>query len=504
MKYSFLCIMIFLVVLPAFFTNYEIVKRTESSNQSTPYFQVEYTGTNGSVTNFDIQNINLHAQVNLYVSVVENNLVYYNNFSFNQLQALPVLSLNNFKNSGISTNYLNDSTLIQASQYYEYGSYNVFIVYYQIKNINFASIFVIDPSSNTIVSTKLLSNFIYYKTNKIVQFATSNDLWIEMRNSSSFFIWNISNTNYLISKEYQSANVNLNQSYFSINDVQFYNDQLYVLFNEQSFSQSSYTSRIHIFSIYNAQNGSSFLQSNSMSASDYYSSITIQNNNLYALSELNSSVTEYDLTSFQQTDQIGIGTSYNHSLIRSFSNNDFIIGSGNSVFQQYSVQNNLFNFKNDLFNLFNPQSANEFYTLELLNNNNVQSYFLAGYVKSNNVNTGFAMMFEDIQTKPKLLIDPNNQGLTIKSTLGTTTITSNSLDFNLIIAVVIVIVIIFGGIFYFLNRKDKGIPKEKIVNQTNENTGHSLQDVIKLCPMCGSKIYKSDVFCQNCGEKILE
>ena len=145
--------------------------------------------------------------------------------------------------------------------------------------------------------------------------------------------------------------------------MHFWNDQLYVLYIEQNPQNiNPNSSGIFIFSI---QNGTSLLQTKSITRSyDYYSSITTQNNHLYALSEINSSVTEYDLTTFQQINQIGIGNGHNDSLIRSFDDSNFIICSFNSVFEQYTLgNNNLFHFSKSLFTLYNPQSTNEEYTL---------------------------------------------------------------------------------------------------------------------------------------------
>ena len=195
MKITYSFFLIILMVVPVIFNYYPVTQTIETSNQTPIYFQTVLSASNNTLTSFDIENINLNQQESLHLCLVNANSVLYNDFSFNQLQLSKVITFNDFKAINLSTNYINNTMAIQACQYFPSTNYNIIVVYYSYVNQNYASIFVLSTQTSTVVNSKVISNVLYYKTNKLIKFSNSNDLWIEMRNASSFFILFVDNSN---------------------------------------------------------------------------------------------------------------------------------------------------------------------------------------------------------------------------------------------------------------------------------------------------------------------
>ena len=214
----------------------------ESLNQQQSVFQNKYFSNSSALTSFDIENIDLKNQGSLYFSFVENNSVFYNEFSLVQLKNMNQLHQNEFFKLNITTAYINSSNPLTASQYFSKLNKNLFILYYEMGSY----IILIDRFTNKILNAKYIPLVYNTINNKIVSLSNSNNLYIEMSNVSSFFMLQVDLSTNMFSTKFQS-NINNNYAVF---DVDLYNNTFYIVYNQLKWygANKDYNSTIYIFS----------------------------------------------------------------------------------------------------------------------------------------------------------------------------------------------------------------------------------------------------------------
>ena len=274
MRPIFFIIVVLLAILPfpSFF--YQVKANSASSSDISDSFESTYQTNSLNFSQFDVQPLYLNDI--LYISFVEAGTVYYNYFYYSTLHVLGNFQKNSFNILSGLPDYFNSSTTISGSQYFtDVTQISVFVIYYTMGNQSNSYIFVFDASNN-LKSVLSIPNISYYQTNKIVQFATSNNIYIELRNTSSFFIYSI-DLNNQISKVYQSPNIP--NQYFDISDIQFGSNTLFVLSNKWNYitqQNLNMSSTIYMFGFNNQQ-----FSANQIDSNGYFNTLTIQDKDLY-------------------------------------------------------------------------------------------------------------------------------------------------------------------------------------------------------------------------------
>lgn len=497
------------------------VNASEASVNNVSSFQYQYYA-NGTLTNLDIQNVQSFNTGNFYISMVENNNTYFNTFSFyNSTSSGAQLTTKDFQLLNVSTSYLNSSTTIWASQYFSTSKISVFLIYFNAPGAQSLYIFVYDSAVTKLLQTDFLYNMSYYSTNKLFSFTNSNDIFIELRKQDSFLLLDVSSSNYTISNVFQSNTLNPTIYEFGVEDPQFSNDVFYMISNEENYHTQAYNSSVYAFSF----NGAN-IQYTTHGFSTYISSISIANNLLFAYSPFDNIAHVIDLGTNQEVYKIDNSIVDNFTSIRAFNANAFLLRDfrdnlyycyvqqqGNS----YTMRSNstifaLYNSNPSGFQYFDQNPFGNEYTLALMGDYN---YLLAGYTFNNGVKTGFGVVFQSMNNAPSIFVDTakaftstitNSLGTTVYSGITTSTASfSNSPLLPVIVLFVLILVFLIGGfIFYSTKRKEESVePSKKYKFEDNTPGTKSTLPKTKLCNTCGEKVSESDMFCQNCGNRIL-
>ena len=501
--------MLFLVVLiiPVFRTNLQVPETLASTNQQSTQFQSFYTANMTTFSNFDVQNVDLNDQKDLFVCFVESGQITYNNFSFTGLQFKNPLTLDDFQSLNLNSNYSNASTTITACQYYATEKDNIFVIYFNYQNNIYSYIIVEDQITHNIVTIKLLSNVRYYQTNKLFQLPESAGVFIEMRNETSLFILQVLNTNFAITYAFQTVALDRTISFFSISDTLFFNDTFYVLFNQITNTQqlSITNTTVYLFTFRQSE-----IQTSTILADKYFTAIQFQNSKLYLFSQFDNHIMVYDQLNHNKLSDIQINIVNNFTSMRLVSDNEFILRDLNeNYYQCYLVTNGAspyLELNATLFSLYKPGTNNEQYTLAVTKLGTESMYFLAGYtINDQSSTTGFGMMYQTIGTKPTNFIDPTRQ-VTVFTSASTSTSAVAGPTF-LILVLIIVLLIILGLLFTFskfAKQKSKNSsPGTKWKKLDSQDTGPVKPVLLQNCPVCGSTTNQNDVFCQNCGNRIV-
>ena len=117
------------------------------------------------------------------------------------------------------------------------------------------------------------------------------------------------------------------------------------------------------------------------------------------------------------------------------------------------------------------------------------------------------MIIQPIINQPIIFIDSNKNSSFTQSTNGLTQFTSSTVSTSGIdsFPFILLIILIITGVFAFgyFRIKNKTLRKPAKGIQEITTTPLSKETLkIQLCPICGSKTYEFDVFCQNCGNKL--
>lgn len=479
-----------LFIVTLFSINVPVDGVNVSTNQKLVPFQYIYT-TNGSLISFDIQNLNFFNPGVMEVSFVENNVIYYQNFPSNITPSNTELSKSQFNILNLNTTYLNASTILTGVQYYASPYFMVFAIYYSFQGNYYCYVALVNYITYTLLKATNFIGVQYSKTNSLFTFDGSNNVFFEFATNNSFVIYSINNINYTFTKQFESIRASGTFN-FNINDVQFYNQSLYVIYNQPINNGSIYAFSLKnsniIFTTYNFN--------------AYISSISIDNNNtLYAYLENSNVVNVVDLATNQLEYEITNSIEDNFTLIRALGDNSFLLKDfQDKVVYCYKNLANQLVENGTVFNLINSQSLTGYYNPETQNNGyiiesyNYFNYFLAGYLfNAHNSKIGFGIEFDSL----------NNQPTPFVNTDSTTGIVSSSND-GIFLALVGVLVIIAGlFIIGFVVQKRSTLQKPaKKLQDTETTTGVKIDLKLKLCPSCGSKVSETDVFCQSCGTRI--
>ena len=505
MKLMYTILFLTVLILPVFVSNLQVAPSLASTNQNLTQFQSYYNANLTTFSNFDVQNVNLLDQKDLFVCFVESGQINYNNFSFAGLQFKNQLTLDDFQHLNLNTIYKNASTSITACQYYATEKNNIFVIYFDYKNTLYSYIVVEDKITQNIVTIKLLSNIQYYQTNKLFKLPESPDVFIEMRNETSLFILQVSSSNYAITYAFQTDALDRTKSYFSIIDTLFFNDTFYILFNQVTDTQQETITNttVYLFKFQQSE-----FQISTIQADKYFTAIQFQNDKLYLFSQFDNTIVVYNQLNYNKISDIQIKIVNNFTSMRLVNENEYILRDGNeNYYQCYLVPNvstPYVELNTTLFSLYKTKTTNEEYTLAFADLGNERMYFLAGYTNNDQSNTiGFGMMFQTLGTKPTNFIDPNKQVMIFTSASTSTSVVSGS--FLLILALVGVLLLIIGLIFTFskYSKQKKGSQGTKWKKLDSQESGTIKPVVLQNCPVCGSTTNPNDVFCQNCGNRIV-
>ncbi len=506
---------VFIVVFSlSIFVTFPIVNAKDTTTNESVPFQYEYRA-NGTLTNFDIQSEHSFKQGEFFISLAENNNIYYNNFSFYQPNTPGhQLTHQDFRVLTVSSNMLNSSTTLQASQFYFNSKMNVFLIYFSYNGGNYLYILVYDLLMNNILQKQLLSNINYFKTNKIIQFTGSDTVYLEIRTEDSFEFLSVNANNYAITKVFESKKVDLSTNSFDINDPQFIDGKFYIIFNEEYRNANLYNASIYAFNLNN-----SALYNTYYYFPTYISSLSVFNNTMFAYSEFNNRVHVIDISTHYEQYIIENAIVDNFTYIRAFNDKSFILRDFQDNFyycyvqqqgNSYSMMYNntifgLYNSNPSLPQLFDSNSQNNEYTLALIGDYN---YFIAGYTVNNGVKDGFGVVYQSMNTKPTIFIDTSKLGtnsVTVSSGVTTSIVSVNSSLLPIFAFIIVLVIIILLGIFFaYMKKKDEFIdkPAKKLQNNDYATFTKSTSSQTKLCNTCGSKVSETDMFCQNCGNRI--
>ena len=507
MKLLYAPLFLTVLILPVFVSNLQVIPSLASTNQQTTQFQSFYTANITTFSNFDIQNVNLFDQKDLFVCFVESGQINYNNFSFTDLQPKDQLTLDDFQQLKLNTPYLNASTTITACQYYATEKNNIFVVYFDYQNINYGYIVVEDTITHNINTIKLISNIQYYKTNKLFQLPESPDTFIELRNETSLFILQISNNNYAVTTAYQTEKLDTSISNFSISDTLFFNDTFYVLFNQITNAQQESITNTTVYLFNYRQSG---IVESTILADKYFTAIQFQNDKLYLFSQFDNQIVVYDQINHNIVSNIQIKIVNNFTSMRLVTENEYILRDGyENYYQCYLVPNGgspYLDLNTTLFSLYKERTTNEEYTFAVTQLANERMYFLAGYTLNDQSNTtGFGMMYHTFETKPTNFVDLNKQ-VTAFTFVSTSTSGVEGPTF-IILALVGVLLVLMGLFFtfskYSKQKKKKTSEGTKWKKLEAQESGTIKTVLLQNCPVCGSTTNQNDVFCQNCGNRIV-
>ena len=480
----------------------------ESLNQQQSVFQNKYFSNSSALTSFDIENIDLKNQGSLYFSFVENNSVFYNEFSLVQLKNMNQLHQNEFFKLNITTAYINSSNPLTASQYFSKLNKNLFILYYEMGSY----IILIDRFTNKILNAKYIPLVYNTINNKIVSLSNSNNLYIEMSNVSSFFMLQVDLSTNMFSTKFQS-NINNNYAVF---DVDLYNNTFYIVYNQLKWygANKDYNSTIYIFSEKNSTLNVNEIDNIDLGA--YVYSISVTDTSIYLYSQFNlystgNMISVYDTKYHSFTSSMNIGINRNLTTIRAFTDNEFLVQ--DEFGYAYIFYRNTYGslaYNNINFLLKNSDgSYNDGYQIGAINLNNTNFYFMSGYINNGSKNIGFGIVFENENIEPSMFIDPNATlkldifGLTSTDTTSfySSTALQSSLSQIQIVTLVIILVISIAIIILFITEHKKPLVNKRKLSSlvTQGSVSTTLND---QCSFCGSRFNELDKYCQNCGKKL--
>ena len=474
---AFYAIFFFLIlILQVGNTNLQVKQTLASTNQQSTQFQSYYYANETSFGYFDVQNVNLFDQQDLYVCFIESGAINYNNFSFTSLQNQGRLAKDNFQILNLNATYLNSSTTLKSCQYYATGDINIFVVCLEYLNYPYSYIFLEDAVTKNIVTTKSMGIAAYFLSNKLFQFPDSNDVYIEMRTEQSFFILKVDILTKTISTEFQRDIITSNDSFFDISDTQFFNDTFYFLVNQVTNTQSKSIVNTTIYLV------------SSMQPQLKISTIVVEK----YLSSANNNVLS----------EIPITMNKNFTSVRFITENEYILRDGdNNFYQGYllttgGAQN--LELNDTLFSLQKVSSDKAEYTLEGAKVSGTSMYFLAGYLQNTQDNIrGFGMVFEPVGVQPT---DFYNLQQTFTAT--TTSMVPDP-TYPILVTISTILLILALIIMYSkYSKKKKETQGTKWKKLEEQSSGPITQVLLQNCQVCGAKIQEQDIFCQNCGNRI--
>ena len=507
-KYPILIgIFIFLLL---FQTNVNVISVQGIANQKVNTFTHPYY-TDSAVENFDVQGINLIYPSNIFVSFLENGVIYYNEFNFNNFILNNQMTDYNLQRSdfdilNISNTFLNSSTSVKAVQYFSEQTSNIFAIYHTFQSSLYCTILILNKTNNVLQAVTSISDAMYYRTNSFFTFPWIDVVYFEYRTSDSFIIYGINMTNYSFSKEFESVHDMTDSSTFDVRDAQFYNDTFYIIYNEQRKTYD-HNSTVYAFTL---ENGN--LKYSTFVFDTFISSITFSQNSLYCYEQFTNIAYEVNLFTNHIDNGILNSIPANFTRIRTFDGKTFLLedsdanfywsfissASGNQSFYPNQTVFPLMNIQWQGADIFDSINRNDAYTFFLLPN---EHYFLSGYIidsSGDRNKIGFGLTYQSKDNIPISFIDKSkNLSYSVTSSFGF----SAGNNFLLIIALGMLLLLLGVFLFGYITQKRK--QSQNIFNKTKEleTITQPLFD-LNICKDCGNKIIDTDVFCQYCGNKL--
>ena len=510
MNVKFIFLLFLIILLPSLSVNVQITKINAVTSQIPESFSRAYY-SNETLQNFNIQNVNLFNSGNYYISFVQNGSIYYTTFDSTNVSTQGDLNYlpSDFNILKFNASYINSSMNILASQFYQRQNFNIFAIYYLFSpnknlSLSYCSIFVVNNQNNNIIISSTLQNFTYYKTNSFFTFSGSNKIFFECRTQNSFQIYAIDLTNNSFAMSF-GVNQDDKSDIFDVRDVQFYNQTFYLICNEGQSYNITFNSTIYGFTL-----DSGNVIPVVYHLPEFISSLSIYENSMYCYSEFDNIVYELNLnnkivenvilnnnildnfTSIRAIDgKSFLLEDYNNNLYLSYLGKDgpnYTLYPNQTVFGLVNMQ--------DQGSLFDGLTRNSDYTIFTTPD---YHYFIAGYLFINNNKVGIGFEYQSITTTPELFID-NSKTLTVFGVSSSSV--SIGGDFLPFILLVLTLLVIGLVAFIYIRQKRKDIEHVALKTKNLETSAQPLLE-IGICKVCGNKILPSDVFCQNCGNKII-